>query len=67
LLLAASESFAGIINIDREDTLEAQAQKYSLDQVRDFVEALRAAAWQLERNANTRLALEVLMLSLPKR
>jgi DNA polymerase-3 subunit delta' len=67
LLLAASESSAGIINIDREDALRDQAQRYSLGQVRDFVEALRAAAWQLERNANTRLTLEVLMLSLPAR
>jgi hypothetical protein len=33
--------------------------------VRDFIEALRTAVWQLEHNANTRLALEVLMLSLP--
>ena len=65
LLLAASGSSVGIINIDREDTLRAQAQRYSLGQVRDFVEALRSAAWRLERNANTRLTLEVLMLSLP--
>jgi len=65
LLLAASDSSAGIINIDREDALRAQAQRYSLGQVRDFVEALRAAAWRLEHNANTRLTLEVLTLSLP--
>ncbi|MBM4464505.1 MAG: DNA polymerase III subunit delta' [Chloroflexi bacterium] len=67
LLLAASGSTVGIVNIDREDTLRAQAQRYSLGQVRDFVEALRAAAWRLEHNANTRLTLEVLMLSLPAR
>ncbi|MBC8248738.1 MAG: DNA polymerase III subunit delta' [Anaerolineales bacterium] len=67
LLLAASGSSVGITNVDREDTLSTQAQRYSLDQVRDFVEALRAAAWRLERNANTRLTLEVLMLSLPTR
>ena len=67
LLLTASGSSAEIINIDREDTLRAQAERYSLDQVRDFVEALRAAAWRLEHNANTRLTLEVLMLSLPTR
>ena len=67
LLLAASGSSVGITNVDREDTLRIQAQRYSLGQVRDFVEALRAAAWRLERNANTRLTLEVLMLSLPTR
>jgi DNA polymerase-3 subunit delta' len=67
LLLATSGSSVGITNIDREDTLRIQAQRYSLGQVRDFVEALRAAAWRLERSANTRLTLEVLMLSLPTR
>ncbi len=67
LLLVASGSSAGIINMDREDTLRAQAQRYSLGQVRDFVEALRTAIWQMEHNANTRLTLEVLLLSLPKR
>lgn len=67
LLLAASGSSVGITNVDREDTLRIQTQRYSLGQVRDFVEALRAAAWRLERNANTRLTLEVLLLSLPAR
>ncbi len=67
LLLAAGGSPAGIINIDRENTLRAQAQRYSLGQVRNFIEALRAAVWRLEHNANTRLTLEVLMLSLPAR
>jgi DNA polymerase-3 subunit delta' len=65
LLLAASGSSVGITNVDREDALRIQAQRYSLGQVRNFVEALRAAAWRLEHNANTRLTLEVLMLSLP--
>lgn len=65
LLLTASSSSVGIINIDRENTLRKQAQQYSLSQVRDFVEALRTAAWRLEHNANTRLTLEVLMLNLP--
>ena len=67
LLLATSGSSVGVTNVDREDTLSTQAQRYSLGQVRDFVEALRTAAWRLERNANTRLTLEVLMLSLPTR
>jgi hypothetical protein len=33
--------------------------------MRDVVDALRTAVWQLEHNANTRLTLEVLMLNLP--
>jgi DNA polymerase-3 subunit delta' len=67
LLLVASGSLAGIINVDREDMLRAQAQWYSLGQVREFVEALRTALWQMEHNANTRLTLEVLLLNLPRR
>ena len=67
LLLTVSGSSANIINIDREATLRTQAQRYNLAQVRDFVEALRAATWRLEHNTNTRLTLEVLMLSLPTR
>ena len=65
LLLIKGGSSAEVTNIDREATLHSQAQGYSLIQVRDFIEALRAAVWQLEHNANTRLTLEVLMLSLP--
>jgi DNA polymerase-3 subunit delta' len=65
LLLIKGGSSTEVTNIDRETTLRSQAQGYNLTQVRDFIEALRAAVWQLEHNANTRLTLEVLMLSLP--
>jgi len=65
LLLIKGGSSTEVTNIDREATLRSQAQGYNLTQMRDFIEALRAAVWQLEHNANTRLALEVLMLSLP--
>jgi len=65
LLLIKGSSSKEVTNVDREATLRSQARGYSLIQVRDFVKALRAAVWQLEHNANTRLTLEVLMLSLP--
>ena len=65
LLLIKGGSSIEITNVHRETTLRSQARGYSLAQVWDFIEALRAAVWQLEHNANTRLALEVLMLSLP--
>jgi DNA polymerase-3 subunit delta' len=65
LLLIEGESSTEVTNMDREATLRSQAQGYSLTQVRDFIEALRTAVWQLEHNTNTRLTLEVLMLSLP--
>jgi DNA polymerase-3 subunit delta' len=65
LLLAKGGSSAEVTNADREATLRSQVEGYSLAQVWDFIEALRTAVWQLEYNANTRLTLEVLMLSLP--
>ena len=65
LLLIKGGSATEVTNVDREAILYSQAQSYSLTQVRGFIEALRAAVWQLEHNANTRLTLEVLMLSLP--
>jgi DNA polymerase-3 subunit delta' len=65
LLLIKGDSSTEVTNIDREATLRSQARGYTLTQVRDFIAALRAAVWQLEHNANARLTLEVLMLSLP--
>ncbi len=65
LLLIKGDSSTEVTNVDREATLRSQARGYSLIQVWDFIEALRTAVWQLEHNANTRLTLEVLMLSLP--
>jgi len=65
LLLIKGGSVTEVTNVDREAMLHSQAQVYSLTQVQGFIEALRAAVWQLEHNANTRLTLEVLMLSLP--
>jgi DNA polymerase-3 subunit delta' len=65
LLLIKGDSSTEVTNVDREATLRSQARGYSLTQVRGFIEALRTAVWQLEHNANTRLTLEVLMLSLP--
>jgi DNA polymerase-3 subunit delta' len=65
LLLIRGDSATEVTNVDREAALCSQARGYSLIQVWDFIEALRTAVWQLEHNANTRLTLEVLMLSLP--
>jgi len=65
LLLIKGGNSTEVTNVDRQAMLRSQARDYSLDQVRDSIEALRSAVWQLEHNANTRLALEVLMLSLP--
>jgi len=55
-----------ITNVDREIELERVAEEYSLAEIRRFMDAIRAAADHLGQNANPRLALEVLVLSMPE-
>jgi DNA polymerase-3 subunit delta' len=56
-----------IVNIDRQAELEEMAGAYRLGQIKTFIGAIQSAAEQLRQNANTRLALEVLMLDIPSR
>ncbi len=56
-----------IANVDQEETLRQHAGRYSLADIRGFIEAIRAASEQLEQNANPRLVLEVLMLNIPNK
>jgi DNA polymerase-3 subunit delta' len=67
LLLVKEGCTEFITNVDQEMTLHQQSQHYSLTEIRHFIEAVRAALGQLEQNANPRLVLEVLMLSIPNR
>ena len=56
-----------IANIDRKDELVEMAGSYRLAQIKAFIESIKSAAEQLRQNVNTRLALEVLMLDIPKK
>jgi DNA polymerase-3 subunit delta' len=56
-----------IINVDQEVALHQQAADYGLAEIRQSIEAVREALGQLEQNANPRLVLEVLMLSILSR
>lgn len=67
LLLVKGGNSEFITNVDQEATLFRQAEDYSLRQIEGFIHCLQAAIEQLEQNANPRLVLEVLMLSLPQR
>jgi len=67
LLLVKLGCGDGITNIDRKDLLVELAQGYSLAEIRVFISSIQAAAEQLGQNANPRLVLEVLMLSIPER
>ena len=67
LLLVKLGCGDGITNIDRKDGLVELAQGYSLAEIRAFIGSIQAAAGQIGQNANPRLVLEVLMLSIPER
>ena len=67
LLLVKLGCGDAITNIDRKDLLVELAQGYSLAEIRVFISSIQAAAEQLGQNANPRLVLEVLMLSIPER
>ena len=67
-ILLVKEGCAGfMINVDQEETLKNHAGRYSLAEIRGFIEAIREAWEQLDQNANPRLVLEVLMLSIPSK
>ena len=65
MLLIQSEEGARIKNVDREALLQEHAGRFTLNQVSTALEETRATMRRLEQNANTRLALEVLLLKLP--
>ena len=66
VMLLATGSDAMLIHSDRRDALREQASHFGVDGSSAAAARLAQALWQLDRNANTRLALEVLMLDLPK-
>jgi len=67
LLLTKVGSLDNVTNADRLETLSENAGGYSLEQIRGFIGSIMEASDQLKRNANARLALEVLMLNVPEK
>ena len=65
VLLLASGSHVSITNVDRKDTLHQQAGQVTVRQAQRMLAQLRATIKNLDQNVNTRLSLEVLLLSLP--
>ena len=65
LLLIKAGCAELITNKDQESILTDHSGQYSLTGIRNFIESVQAAIIQLEQNANARLVLEVLMLSIP--
>jgi DNA polymerase-3 subunit delta' len=67
LLLVKLGCSSAITNIDHQAMLVDLAKGYNLAEVRAFIHSIQAAGEQLRQNANPRLVLEVLMLSIPER
>jgi len=66
LLLVRVGCNADITNVDRLAMLTDMASRYRLAQIKTFINSILAAGEQLTQNANPRLVLEVLMLSIPE-
>jgi len=67
LMLIKLDLREAISNIDLEAELVAEAKDFTLDEIRDFINAILEAEQGLKQNANARLVFEVLMLSMPIR
>ena len=67
LMLVKAGCNNAIINVDLEAELIKMAEDSSLAQIKTFINSLQAAKEQLGQNANPRLVLEVLMLSIPRK
>ena len=65
LLLIKEGAGQYVHNVDWADTLNLMASTYTTGQVVGFIRAVLRTIGALEHNANARLALEVLMLTLP--
>jgi len=66
LLLTATGAEAPLTNVDRLGELHHYARRFGPPIIADVLRAVRSTTVRLRRNANIRLALEVLMLDLPR-
>ena len=65
VLLRAAGSTVPMANIDRDESIRELATRLGLDSARQAVTAIERTLDLLDKNVNTRLAAEVLMLDLP--
>jgi DNA polymerase-3 subunit delta' len=66
VMLLASGSGAPLTNSDRLDVLRDHANHFGVEKAQAAAAGIAQTLWQLDHNANARLALEVLMLDLPR-
>jgi DNA polymerase-3 subunit delta' len=67
LLLAKSGNASALINVDRRQALEYEAQHCTVNEILSCMRAIDQCAQRVEHNVNPCLALEVLLLELPRR
>lgn len=67
LMLTKGGCKEAITNIDYEPTLEKQASVLSLSEIKEFIVNLSLVREEISKNVNPRLALESLMLNLPRK
>ncbi len=66
LLLLCSQNETGLVNVDRLDEIRQISAQLTLAQAMAGLQSLQATADQMESNVNTRLAVEGLLLQLPR-
>jgi DNA polymerase III subunit delta' len=66
MLLAKTGCPQLIVNFDRKDEIIKIAEGFTLGGIKNAIARIRGAGTQLKQNVNPRLALEVLMLDLPR-
>jgi len=66
LMLAKTGNVQALTNVDRQQTVLNEAKRHTLSEIRDCLHAIQRAAEQVEQNVNPGLALEVLLLRLPR-
>jgi DNA polymerase-3 subunit delta' len=66
MLLAANNCLDLIVNVDMQGLIQKQAAKIGAAESQRMVRSILGAMEALEQNVNTRVALEVLMLDLPR-
>jgi DNA polymerase III subunit delta' len=66
VLMAKSGNDHLLINIDRRETVCHHASTMNIRQIVDFITYLQLTSRYLDQNANPRLALELLMLRIPR-
>jgi len=67
LMLIKGGCQEAIINVDYETVLEEQVRGLSLSEIKEFLANLGLLQEAISKNVNPRLALEWLMLNLPRR